>query len=56
MHCKVSSADTVSGTLQLMQGIKDVLWVNELLEAANRVCRNKSGNSPAMILLKRKIA
>lgn len=30
--------------------------INELLEAANRVCRNKSGNSPAMTVLKRKIA
>jgi len=27
-----------------------------LLEASNRVCRAKSGKSPAMTLLKRKIA
>ena len=30
--------------------------IDELLEAANRVCRAKSGKSPAMTLLKRKIA
>lgn len=30
--------------------------IDELLEAANRVCRGKSGKSPAMTLLKRKIA
>lgn len=30
--------------------------IEELLEAANRVCRTKSGKSPAMTLLKRKIA
>jgi integrase len=30
--------------------------IEELLEAANRVCRFKSGKSPAMTLLKRKIA
>jgi integrase len=30
--------------------------IDELLEAANRVCRTKSGKSPAMTLLKRKIA
>ena len=30
--------------------------IEELLEGVNRVCRNKSGKSPAMTLLKRKIA
>ncbi len=30
--------------------------IDELLEAANRVCRSKSGKSPAMTLLKRKMA
>jgi len=30
--------------------------IDELLEAANRVCRGKSGKSPALTLLKRKIA
>jgi len=30
--------------------------IDELLEATNRVCRAKSGKSPAMTLLKRKIA
>src|SRR5487761_2092085 len=30
--------------------------IEELLEAVNRVCRSKSGKSPAMTLLKRKIA
>jgi len=30
--------------------------IEELLEAVNRVCRDKSGKSPAMTLLKRKIA
>lgn len=30
--------------------------IEELLEAANRACRGKSGKSPAMTLLKRKIA
>lgn len=30
--------------------------IAELLEAANRVCRTKSGKSPAITLLKRKIA
>jgi len=30
--------------------------IDELLEASNRVCRAKSGKSPAMTLLKRKIA
>jgi hypothetical protein len=30
--------------------------IDELLEAVNRACRGKSGKSPAMTLLKRKIA
>jgi hypothetical protein len=30
--------------------------IDELLKAANLVCRGKSGKSPAMTLLKRKVA
>ncbi len=51
-----SSRKTLKGEFGDITSHYSAPEIDELLEAANRVCRNKSGKSPAMTLLKRKIA